>query len=411
MLSVSIQFPGIGVRSRDWLEHHPDETQAILAECKGRYPKCLCRPAGVELYIACRTRFYLARLPNSGPRHAPFCPSYEPDPSLCGRGVYSSAALSDRTDGRTSVKLDVPLLIRGGGGEPPPIGPLSGAANRTTRDTMTLRGLLHLLWERAGFNRWSPRMAGRRHYRQLHKYVLEAAESVIVGRRALTSHLYMPEPFEKAHSLEIEARRRRVFNTLSRTASGAPKRLMVLGQVKVLTQSAHGSGIRFAHTPPAFVVWYDRGLGGRLERAARFAFLEWPILHPEFHLIVLLTMQRTRQGKWKADALASMVTTTDYIPVDSIDEAILSKRLVESERYFYKPLSYDSDGDRFPNFLLSDAADVPVPLEIVSRAGVAGAARNLRIAHYLERDQPHWTWDVHEDREPPALLSRFRSAS
>ena len=96
------------------------------------------------------------------------------------------------------------------------------------------------------------------------------------------------------------------------------------------------------------------------------------MLHPEFHLIVLLTMQRTRGGPWKADALAGIVTITDYIPVDSIEEAIVSKRLVESERYFYKPLSYDSDGVRFPNFLLSDAADEPVPLEIVSRDGAAG---------------------------------------
>lgn len=411
MLSVSIQFPGVGVKSREWLDQHPHETQAILAECKGQYPKCLCRSGGVELYIACRTRFYLARLPNSGPRHAPFCPSYEPDPSLCGRGAYSSIALSDRSDGRTSVKLDVPLLIRGGRGEPPSTGPLSGEADQTTRDTMTLRGLLHLLWERAGFNRWSPRMAGRRHYRQLYKYILEAAETVVVGRRALTAHLYMPEPFEKAHSLEIEARRQRAFETLSQTASGAPKRMMVLGQVKAFTQSAHSSGVRFAHAPPSFVVWYDRGLGRKVEKAARFAFLDWPILHPDFHLIILLTMQRPRRGTWKADALASMVTTTDYIPVDSIEEAILSKRLVESERYFYKPLSYDSDGVRFPNFLLTDAADEPVPLEIVSRGGAPAAARNVRIAHYLERDQLHWTWDVHEDREPPALLSRFRSVS
>lgn len=62
-----------------------------------------------------------------------------------------------------------------------------------------------------------------------------------------------------------------------------------------------------------------------------------------------------------------MVTTEEYLPTFSIEEALAVKRLVLEERHFYKPLPYDGRPTRFPNF--------PVPLEIVADA----ATRRLRM--------------------------------
>jgi hypothetical protein len=50
---------------------------------------------------------------------------------------------------------------------------------------MSLRALLHFLYERAGFNRWYPAMEGRRNQGVLHKYLCEAA-SVGAGANLLS---------------------------------------------------------------------------------------------------------------------------------------------------------------------------------------------------------------------------------
>lgn len=40
-------------------------------------PRCLCTQGGVEMYVARHRQFVLKRMPGSGMRHDPGCPSYE----------------------------------------------------------------------------------------------------------------------------------------------------------------------------------------------------------------------------------------------------------------------------------------------------------------------------------------------
>jgi uncharacterized protein DUF1173 len=401
---VLIEFPGLGSYTREWLEEHGDQGQVLLAQCKGRNPICRCRSPGLPLYIAQRTKYYLARVPNSGPQHAPHCPSYEPERSECGWGIYSSAALNECGHGRVSVKLGVPLLIRGDRAGVAPMGPLQIGTERTFRDTMELPGLLHLLWERAQFNRWSPRMRNRRHYRQIYKYLLEAADSVQVRRQPLTRHLYIPEPYAPEQALEIEARRQRAFRELSQTAGGAPQRILVFGRVRSIVELTEGLGIRLAHLPNEFILCMSRERLARLRVATEFAWLDHCSLHPEFQLLVLLTMQRTCHGKWQVDELAGMVTTDEFIPSFSMEDAIVAKRLIHEERTFYKPLPYDAASTRFPNFLLTDCGESAVPLEIVGSSASDAAARRQRIAEYEEAKRRYWLWDVGAAALPPTLL-------
>ncbi len=374
-----------------------------MAACKGRYPVCLCKKDGPKLYIAFRQRYYLARLPNSGPEHAPFCPSYEPDPGLCGRGIYSATALKERPDGRISVKLEVPLPIRGGGTDAPPTAPPISGSAKLQKDGLKLRGLLHLIWETAGFNRWAPKMEGRRHYTQVHKYCLDGAETILVRRRPFHNAVYIPEPFHLADKLEIEARRAEPFKRLSTTEGGAPRRLVVLAQLKEMKRTDYGSGLRLAHTPPQLMIWCDQEVTTRFHRATDFAFVDWPSIHDEFQILVLQTMLRNDRGAWRVDTLAPLVTNRHYIPVNSMAEAILAKRLIENKRFFYKPLNYDSEPGQYPNVLLSDMGATAVPLEICDDGGAAAATRNARIAQYQNDGADYWRWDIKEDREPPNI--------
>jgi hypothetical protein len=70
------------------------------------------------------------------------------------------------------------------------------------RRQMTLRALMHFLFERAGFNRWSPAMAGKRNQGVVRKYLLEAAEEIMVKGVPLAERLYVPEPFSESAKAE-----------------------------------------------------------------------------------------------------------------------------------------------------------------------------------------------------------------
>ena len=77
------------------------------------------------------------------------------------------------------------------------------------RKRMSLRALLHFLYERAGFNRWYPAMEGRRNQGVLHKYLSEAARGVLLKGAMLDERLYVPEPFRAEFKEQIGERRRK----------------------------------------------------------------------------------------------------------------------------------------------------------------------------------------------------------
>lgn len=413
MQPIAIRFPEIGDYGRDWLDANFDKQQAILSQCKGQNPLCLCQPDGVPMYIAFRHIYYLARLPNSGPRHAPSCPSYEPDPSLCGRGIYDKSALVERSDGMLSVRLGVPIKIRGSNAEADAVDPTT-AEDPPSKETSTrsskkkaalqLTGLLHLLWDRAGFNRWSPNMAGRRHYRQIFKFISATAQELIVQRKPLDSHLYIPEPYSEEDADNIDTRRTALFRSLMQSPRGEPQRMVVLGQVKALVTGESGFGIRLAHTPSHLIFWFDERLMQRFYTGARFALPDYPQMNQELPVFVILAVERAKDRSWRAIDLGGMVTTKEFIPVCSIEETIMIRRLIEGHRFFYKPLAYDASYYHFANFLLTDG-DRAVALEIVGEheSDKAIAVRNQRISHYGEKSDPFWVWDVFDHPQPPAF--------
>jgi Protein of unknown function (DUF1173) len=407
MASIPIEFPGIGTYDRDWLETHPEQAQNLLRQAKGQYPVCRCRMPGSPLYIAQRqrSRFYLARLPNTGPQHAPSCPSYEPEPSLCGWGIYSARALEDRGDGRLQLKLSTPLSIRGTGGTARDTPAGHPAEERLQRDSIGLRGLLHLIWERGELNRWR-KTADKPRYAQVYHTILDTAESLSVRHETLTRYLFVPEPFERSTSLEIEARRQRALKERSESPAGAPMRVLVIGQLRSIVQlEDEVCGIGLAHLPREFLVRVPVPLLTKLYHETEFAWVDWPTLSYEFKLIVFFAMQRSRHGHWRSEDLIGMVTTQEYLPVLSIEEALLIQRLIGQGRGFYKPLPYDGAAPRLPNLLLTDCGDAPVPLEIIANNESDAAARQARIAQYRETHRPFWVWDCAEHALPPDFVA------
>ncbi len=85
-------------------------------------PRCMCLVRGVEMYVAHLGEGYIVkRMPYTGSRHAPDCPSYEPPAEFSGLGqVLGSAITEDPTTGETTLKLDFPLSKMPGRSQMPP---------------------------------------------------------------------------------------------------------------------------------------------------------------------------------------------------------------------------------------------------------------------------------------------------
>jgi len=79
------------------------------AYASGVKPLCQCRPGGAPMYIARYQQFLVKRLPDTGHRHHPTCPSYEPPPSQSGLGEVLGDAVIERAPDRVEVRLDFPL--------------------------------------------------------------------------------------------------------------------------------------------------------------------------------------------------------------------------------------------------------------------------------------------------------------
>ena len=142
-------------------------------------PLCLCRPDGVPMYIAHYQQCVVKRLPETGHRHHPTCPSYEQPPSQSGLGEVLGEAVIERAPDRVEVRLEFPLtrrialpVLHGQLGEHGVVRTEIAARRRG----LGLRGLAHLLLQRAGFNRWYPRMKGKRTWYVVRKHLSAAAQ-------------------------------------------------------------------------------------------------------------------------------------------------------------------------------------------------------------------------------------------
>ena len=117
---------------------------------------------------------------------------------------------------------------------------------------MSLRAVMHFLFERAGFNRWYPAMEGKRTQGVMHKYLLEAADGVQTKGVTLSERLYVPEQFHEEHKSEIAERRRSKLAVLQSPEDDVQfKMALVLGEYKCDEASPLGRKVWLKHMPDA----------------------------------------------------------------------------------------------------------------------------------------------------------------
>ena len=362
-------------------------------------PRCLCVAGGVEMYVARHRKYVVKRMPETGKDHHPSCPSYEPDAALSGLGELVGEAVLEPEPGRVELRVDFPWTRTQG--HALPRGEISEPAKITVpRRRMSLRAVMHFLFERAGFNRWTPAMAGKRNQGVLCKYLLAAAADIDVKGIPLAERLYVPEPFQESTKADTAQRRREKLAILQPHDGHAPLAL-VIGEFKACDRAEHACRIWIRHMPDAPLLMPTKSW----ERLARVhaSLLEARDADTErrIRLMIAALIRARRELTYEIDSASLMLASDQWIPLEGGHECPLIDALVGQERRFLKPLRYDApQGGVFPNALLLDGGATPIPLHIVS--AFAGAKERTAKEKAVAKGEC-WAWRT--EQPMPALPS------
>ncbi|MBO1007960.1 DUF1173 domain-containing protein [Acidovorax sp. SD340] len=387
--SMDAQRYSIAGQVYDALDPRLQEVLARVREGVDR-PRCLCVPDGVEMYVARHRQYVVKRMPGTGGQHHPQCPSYEPDAQQSGLGELMGEAIIETLAGSVELRVDFPWVrVLGRGvapGEPHDPGEIN-----VPRRRMSLRALTHFLFERAGFNRWLPAMAGKRNQGVICKHLLEAAAEMIVKGQPLAQRLHVPEPFSEA-SKAAAAQRRRDKLAILQPRDGRSPLAVVLGEFKTCETTAFGRRLWIKHMPDTPLLIADK----TWERARRTyaAYFEVQDADAAYRPRLVLTalIRAKREHVHEVDALSLMLTTEHWIPVEGAHEIEFIHALVEQQRRFIKPLRYDARITAgFPNALLTDTGAEPVALHVVS-AFAEAKERAAKMQVIARISPPPWTW-------------------
>ena len=365
-------------------------------------PRCMCVPGGVEMYIARHAEYVVKRMPDTGNQHHPTCPSFEPEPGTSGLGELLGKAIIEHAPDQVEVRTDFPISRMPGKSMPRGEAVTDPPEVHAPRKQMSLRALLHFLYERAGFNRWYPAMEGRRNQGVLHKYLSEAARGVLLKGAMLDERLYVPEPFRAEFKEQIGERRRKKLALLMSPEDAVQFKMAILvGEYNGSEATNIGRRIIVKHLPDV-PLYMGRKAWERVERCygailqARDADVA---RKPRVMLAALIYAKR--EHVYQVDTLSMMLTSDQWVPLDGLHELPLIEALQRAQRAFIKPLKYDArTAAAFPNVLLLDCGMMPLPMHVVSPFADA-KERALKEKAVATGGMSAWVWTT--DKEMPPL--------
>ena len=366
-------------------------------------PRCLCLVDGVEMYVArlagTSDGFIVKRMPGTGIRHAPDCPSFEPLPEASGLGqVLGTAIKEDPATGDTALRLGFSMTKLGGRATvPAPGSPSDSVASDGSK--LSLRALLHYLWNEAELTRWQPGFAGKRNWGTVRRHLLLAAENKVARGEALRSRLYIPEPFSVDQRDALNARRVAQWSHAV-AAPGKPQQLMLLiGEVKEIVPARFGHKAVIKHVPDqAFAL--DGPLYRRLGRHFDPELALWASAD-NVHMIVIATFGVSEVGIPTIGEMSLMPVTPQWLPIENSFERQLIDRLVADGRAFIKGLRYNLHRDQcLATVALTDSGEAGIALFVVP-PGLEGMAVAAGINDAAPRgDAPVWVWQPASEAMP-----------
>lgn len=322
-----------------------EDSPALQAALAGAYgskqrPLCLCREAGVAMYVARMGDHYLIkRMPLTGGDHEPGCFSFEPPDELSGLGALMGGAIQlDPESGMAALKLDFSLSRMG---RRP-----ASAASRNGKDPLKsetrklgLRAMLHYLWHEAELTAWTSQWTGKRYWWNIQWHLVEAARHMLVKGAPLSDILFVPEPFRSANKQAIEQRRVAAFAAARSPRSGPRRLMMLVGEVKDFAPTRAGHKLVVKHLP-GFVFLLDNELHSRMQARFESEIALWSA-DDESHLMAIATFGLNSVGLAIVEQIPLMVVSENWIPYESLQEKQLVDALSKLRERSVKGLGYN----------------------------------------------------------------------
>jgi len=350
------------------------------------------------------TRYIVKRMPDSGSRHHPSCPSYEPTPQQSGLGELIGEAVLEAA-GSVELRVDFPWSRQTSGRAAGGRSQSDPGEVKAARRCMSLRALVHFLFERAGFNRWSPAMDGKRTQAVLHKYLMRAAEQVTAKGVVLGERLYVPEPFHEATRVEAAGRRRRRLGVL-RPLDGVAPLAMVLAEFKAAEVCPAGYRVWLKHMPDVPLLASAKTWERITQTYATVLEARDADLGQRVHAVMAALIRGRREHTYEIDTATLVLASEQWIPIEGVHELPLVHALVAARRRFIKPLRYDArHAAAFANALLLDTGSEATGLHVLSP--FMPAREREAKADALRRAVGAWVWSTDEPMPPlPAVHAK-----
>ncbi len=362
-------------------------------------PMCMCKEPSVPMYVAkVEDQYLIKRMPLSGRDHEPSCPSYEPPYELSGLGPLIGNAIQIDANGKADLKLDFSLTKRGPRAAPNAPAETSEHGIRSEPKKLSLRAMLHYLWEAGELTEWRSTWAGRRGWGRVRASLLNAAAQMTARGATLGEMLFVPEVFHPEDKDGIAARRTAALKGVQATGAGPRKLMLIVAEVKEFSAAREGQRIVVRHMP--FPLMIEESAWRRL--AARYETeLELWRSNEAFHLIVIATFGVSAAGIAAVEEVALMVVNEHWLPFEDINELRLMERLSHLKRKSVKGLRFNLPRDApIVSVTLPEQKPAPVAMFIVP-AG-AGEEFEQALSEMIEArpEITPWVWRVAEGDIP-----------
>jgi hypothetical protein len=311
------------------------------AHANRQRPRCLCRPDGVEMYIARLGDGHIVkRMPYTGCQHAPDCPAFEPSPELSGLGPLLGTAIHENPrTGQTLLRFGFSLTKLGSRHNAPDAAMAGPTVASTEGAKLSLLGLLHYLWDQAELTRWHPGFSGRRSWGTVRRQLTTAAAGKTARGIALTSRLYVPEVFSVEERDAINARRIAFWSGITARSPAAKPLMLLIAELKEIGPSHFGHKAVIKHMPDqAFAV--DDRLYARLTRCFEDQLALWDSSE-SVRMITVATFEVSAAGLPTITQMSLMPVTAQWLPVEDSFEHQLLGKLVREQRCFVRCLRYN----------------------------------------------------------------------
>ncbi|MDW5610430.1 DUF1173 family protein [Mycolicibacterium sp. D5.8-2] len=371
---------------------HAAAAQQVLSRAKAARlrPLCLCRSPGVEMYIATAGHdLIVKRMPGTGAAHGHRCRSWLPPGELSGYAVVAERSIVDNpADGTTALRLGFSLSKAGGRAAPEPSDSLSNTV-ATDGNKLSLRAVLHYLWDEAELTSWHPAFTGHRSWAVVHRRLLAAVDGKLVRKNPLATSLFVPEPFSADRKTEIEQRRIRAWAPARRQPGKTTRLLIGVGEIKAVEPAGHGFKMQVRHQPghPWFL---DEHLYRRLTKRFATELEVWHMAEAgEVRLVAICTFWVSQAGHANVEQLSLMTTDRNWLPFTGDADRTLLSTAIDEQRSFRKVLSYNGSAIALASLIFTDttpaiAAFIDRPVgETDGDAPIAGL--------------PVWNWRTDED--------------